>query len=186
MTPEARAAKNARQRERYAADPEYREQMLAAQRRRTSTPEGKAARLNRKKRWQEANREKYLEQTRRQNAKRRLRPEYRAEAVRRVREWRERNPEHHLDLRYRKYGMRHADFQRMLAEQDGVCAICGQPETSRERGQLRRLAVDHCHETGVVRGLLCHRCNHTLGRMNDDPALLRRAADYLEETCLRP
>ncbi len=185
MTPEARAIKNAKQRERYATDPEYRERMLAIQRERTSTPEGKAKRLARKKRWQAANREKYLEQSRRQGVKRRARPEVRADAARRTREWREQNPERFLDLRYAKFGLTYADYCRLLNEQNGVCAICGQPETSREHGkEVRALAVDHCHENGHVRGLLCQRCNHTLGRMNDDPSLLRRAADYLEATCL--
>lgn len=68
------------------------------------------------------------------------------------------------------------EYDAMLAAQGGGCAIC---EIKVDRNG-RRLAVDHCHDTGVVRGILCMNCNATLGRMNDDPALLRKAAEYLE------
>lgn len=180
MSPEQKIEKNARQRARYANDPEYRERVLAACRARDKTPEGRAKKLARKKRWQAANREKYLAQTRRQNEKRRQRPEVRADAVRRARRWREANPEKHLDLRYAKYGLTYADYERMLEEQGGVCAICRCEESSKQFGKTRRLALDHNHATEKVRALLCHGCNHTLGRMGDDPELLRRAADYLE------
>jgi hypothetical protein len=181
MTPEQQAVKNAKQRERYANDPEYRETMLAMQRERDKTPEGRAKKLARKKRWQAANREKYLEQTRRQNAKRRLDPKYRADAVRRVREWQKAHPGRTLSYRYSRYGLTNGDFEHMLQSQRGLCAICHQPETSTWNGRVRKLAVDHDHATGAVRALLCQRCNLTLGRMQDDPALLRKAADYLEE-----
>lgn len=69
------------------------------------------------------------------------------------------------------YGITESDYDRMLAEQNGTCAICGATESP--------LAVDHDHETGAVRGLLCQRCNTGLGQMRDDPEILRAAADYL-------
>jgi hypothetical protein len=69
----------------------------------------------------------------------------------------------------------------MEAEQGGVCAICSRPETRPDRsGNPQRLSVDHCHETGQVRGLLCHSCNITLGVARDDPEHLRAMADYVE------
>lgn len=74
------------------------------------------------------------------------------------------------------FGLTWDEYELLLACQDGRCAICG--------GQPRKhlLSVDHDHKTGEVRGLLCSRCNHRLlGSANDDPARLRRAADYLEE-----
>lgn len=71
------------------------------------------------------------------------------------------------------YGLTPEGYEQLLLEQGGLCAICRQPPVE------RRLAVDHCHRTGVVRGLLCHGCNLCLGRLNDDPALFRRAAEYL-------
>ena len=64
----------------------------------------------------------------------------------------------------------------MLAAQGGVCCLCSRPPTSK-----RRLAVDHNHATGVVRGLLCHPCNRFLGHVNDSPAMLRAMAEYLEK-----
>ena len=76
----------------------------------------------------------------------------------------------------KQYGITQEDFDRMLAEQEAVCALCGGPPT---RGH-KRLCVDHSHETGRVRGLLCHSCNLGIGKLNDDPTLLRKAADYVE------
>jgi hypothetical protein len=76
------------------------------------------------------------------------------------------------------------DYQQMANAQNGVCAICHLPETGTS-GPLRtpkRLSVDHDHETGVVRGLLCGPCNTSLGLMKDDPALLLAARDYLIES----
>jgi hypothetical protein len=72
-------------------------------------------------------------------------------------------------------GVTPEQYDEMLSAQGGTCAICEQVD---HLG--RRLAVDHDHETGEVRGLLCGRCNTMLGQMNDDPELLRRAASYLE------
>lgn len=72
----------------------------------------------------------------------------------------------------RKFGMEDGEYQHRLAAQGGVCAICRLPCT-------KSLAVDHCHKTGVVRGLLCSGCNTALGRFHDDPRMLLRAAKYL-------
>lgn len=66
----------------------------------------------------------------------------------------------------------------MLGEQGGVCAICGQKETSTYRGKVRKLAVDHCHKTGRVRGLLCMNCNQGLGKFQHSHELLIKAATY--------
>lgn len=76
----------------------------------------------------------------------------------------------------RDYGVTAEQFSALLKRQGGLCAICGQPD----RSAKNILHVDHCHETCVVRGLLCHRCNIGLGHFQDDPALLTRAAEYLE------
>lgn len=55
------------------------------------------------------------------------------------------------------YGITEEQYLQLLAEQNGGCAICGKPPGKRQ------LAVDHCHKTGVIRGLLCGRCNLGLG-----------------------
>lgn len=62
-----------------------------------------------------------------------------------------------------------------VLDYSGPCSLCGQPSTNG-----KRLAVDHCHESGRVRGLLCDRCNRGLGYFRDQPDLLRLAAAYLE------
>jgi len=64
----------------------------------------------------------------------------------------------------------------MLKEQGGGCAICG--ETKPLKGK-NYLCVDHCHETGEVRGILCHACNTGLGKFKDSPELLHTAINYL-------
>ncbi len=74
-----------------------------------------------------------------------------------------------------KFGITIDEYEELAAYQDHVCAICEKPCASGIS-----LAVDHCHKTGRVRGLLCKRCNQMLGVMFDSPELLRRAADYLE------
>jgi Recombination endonuclease VII len=79
------------------------------------------------------------------------------------------------------------DWERMFAAQNGVCLICRKPEVARDNnnaGKIRRLSIDHDHETGKVRGLLCAKHNSALGLFQDDPVLLRAAADYLEKSRL--
>ena len=82
---------------------------------------------------------------------------------------------HSMNLR-KLYGIDHDEYDRMLAAQGGACAICKEPPGL---GQRNRLCVDHCHETGVIRGLLCFRCNSAIGMLKDDPALVQVALDYL-------
>ena len=72
------------------------------------------------------------------------------------------------------YGLADGDYDRLYAYQGGVCAICG-----RARGVARRLAVDHDHATGFVRGLLCSTDNKILGHLRDDPELAQRIVNYL-------
>lgn len=67
----------------------------------------------------------------------------------------------------------------MMLDQGGVCAICEMPETRVLFGKTVSLAVDHCHRSGIVRQLLCTRCNLLLGNVDDDQALLEAAANYL-------
>lgn len=75
----------------------------------------------------------------------------------------------------RKYGITLEEYDALLQQQGGTCAICRRPP----RDDIS-LHVDHDHETGARRGLLCFRCNNSLGDLEDDPDLLRRAAAYLD------
>lgn len=74
----------------------------------------------------------------------------------------------------RKYGVTLEWYEARFVEQSGVCAICGRPPTT------KRLGVDHDHVTGEPRKLLCDACNRGIGFLRDDPALLWRAAEYLD------
>tara|TARA_R100000951_G_scaffold90032_1_gene78172 strand:+ start:17625 stop:18179 length:555 start_codon:yes stop_codon:yes gene_type:complete len=82
----------------------------------------------------------------------------------------------------RRYGMTEDDYDTIHDSQGGVCKICKRPETAKDKhnkGEVKRLAVDHCHEENHVRGLLCTNCNSALGKFKDDTAALQRAIDYL-------
>ena len=84
--------------------------------------------------------------------------------------------------RFAKYGITVDDYVLMADSQNGLCFICSEPETVlASNGLPRGLAVDHCHSTSKVRSLLCTRCNILLGKVKDNPGLLRAAASYLEK-----
>lgn len=95
-----------------------------------------------------------------------------------ARRWRERNPRAAKDHKLRStYGVPLGTYDRLLAEQGGKCAICG-TDTPGGRGDFH---VDHCHETGKVRGLLCRSCNVGIGHFNHSKEALVSAARYLSE-----
>lgn len=83
-------------------------------------------------------------------------------------------------LLMRKFGISAKTFDKMLANQGGGCLICGSTLGLLRHRKRLNLCVDHCHHTGAVRGILCNSCNLGLGAFGDDPALLRAAANYLE------
>jgi hypothetical protein len=100
------------------------------------------------------------------------------------RAWYERNRERVLSLRRgalnreynlkKKYGLTVDELEQMKLEQMNLCAICHQTPT------LRGLFVDHDHETGLVRGLLCQHCNLAIGHLKDDPEIALAVAEYLQ------
>lgn len=71
------------------------------------------------------------------------------------------------------------ELEALYDESGGLCQICGQPQTGSKEHGRKNLAIDHCHKSGRVRGLLCTKCNTALGKFNDDPELLRKAINYL-------
>jgi len=85
------------------------------------------------------------------------------------------------DLR-KTFGITLQTYNGMLDAQGFVCAICEAPELARGK----RLAVDHCHKTGKIRGLLCRDCNLGLGWFSDDVERLKRAAQFLREMQQHP
>jgi hypothetical protein len=113
--------------------------------------------IQRAQRWREENPERF----RATQKARRQRPEAKAK-----------EREAHL---LRKFGITQAQYDEMLAQQGGGCALCGRPPAPGIS-----LHVDHDHVTGKVRGLLCFRHNNALGDFDDDPAMLMKAAGYLD------
>ena len=73
------------------------------------------------------------------------------------------------------------EYRALLKAQGGGCAICGAERS--HCGQM--LSVDHCHVTGVIRGLLCKACNSALSLFNEDPDVMRAAAEYLERGMIK-
>ena len=86
---------------------------------------------------------------------------------------------HKLDRLLYKYDLSKEEYAEMHTAQDYKCAVCGTTDPG-GRAAVNSFMVDHNHETGKVRGLLCHTCNLMLGHAKDDSARLRRAADYLD------
>ena len=79
-----------------------------------------------------------------------------------------------------QYRLRPEDYEKMWEKQDKFCAICwAWPEISKPK---RIFPVDHDHDTGEIRGILCHACNKALGLFRDDPEILYRAAEYLNKS----
>jgi hypothetical protein len=106
--------------------------------------------------------------------------EYEREPVRTERHQERQRQRYRVDARRSKnlrakFGLTLDEYHEMLEAQGGVCKVCGGVNID------RRLAVDHCHATGRVRGLLCGLCNIGLGYFKDDPARLRGALAYLED-----
>lgn len=101
-------------------------------------------------------------------------------------EWHKNNPTYHTDYinsnhgqstnLFRKYGITKDQYNSMLAEQNGNCKICKTHYTKFKRD----LHVDHCHQTGKVRGLLCVCCNTGLGKFKDSIELLQQAITYIQ------
>lgn len=82
------------------------------------------------------------------------------------------------------YGITLEEYENILIDQNGLCAICNNPEKfiAPKTGQLQKLTVDHCHTTGKIRGLLCRTCNSALGKLKDNIEILNKAIDYLRKS----
>ncbi len=136
-----------------------------------------------REKWREYARQYYadnLEASRAYHAAYRAKTKERRAAQRAEKYWA--NRDHYL--RYQRasklkncYGLTIEQYEQMAAAQNGVCAICQKPSTDG-----KRLHVDHCHSTGVIRGLLCNKCNPAIGSLGDTPEMLERAIAYLRGT----
>lgn len=102
-----------------------------------------------------------------------------------VKKWRANNPKGYKAWQVQSfYGITLPEAERMLAKQNDCCAICNK-SISLETTDVRqnRACIDHNHDTGQVRGLLCDKCNRGLGYFNDNEELLLKAVNYLTKYC---
>lgn len=103
------------------------------------------------------------------------------------REWRRKNLKRSNEIvensrLMAKYGIRRHQFDELLARQDGRCAACRTADNgvnNRTGEGARKWSVDHDHDTGQIRGILCHRCNSALGMLDDSAYRLTALLDYL-------
>lgn len=94
--------------------------------------------------------------------------------------YRERNVERQkTSMLKAKYGISSADVERMFSEQEGKCSICKAPMLPNGTKSAKAAVVDHCHDSGKVRSLLCGHCNRGLGMFYDNPQTLEAAAEYV-------
>jgi hypothetical protein len=77
-----------------------------------------------------------------------------------------------------RYGIGLEEYERLLLKQNNCCKIC--KTTTPGRKGVKRFAIDHCHNTGKIRGLLCSKCNTAIGLLNEDPLLFDAAKNYLK------
>lgn len=87
----------------------------------------------------------------------------------------------------KNYNLSLEEYRALFTAQQGRCAACGQPERSRsaKTNEIHYLAVDHDHDTGKVRALLCRNCNSALGFLDEDPDKIRQLLAYAEQVAGR-
>lgn len=145
-----------------------------------SLEERRAKDRERVARYRKNNPEKIKEIQKRSSDRRKNDPE----RIEKLRIWQKRYREGNREAlrdgeRKRRFGITPERYSEMFRSQNGVCAICQQPETATRLGTLKALSVDHCHKTGAIRGLLCSDCNTGIGKLKDDPSVLQSAIRYL-------
>lgn len=103
-------------------------------------------------------------------------------------QWKKDNPENTRAIQRRaklkaRYGITEQAYNEMLASQNHSCAICKKHESQNiVGGKMFRLAVDHCHDTGTIRGILCDVCNTSIGKFNHNVEILQQAIEYLKKS----
>jgi len=114
--------------------------------------------------WQKNNKERYNA-----NARRREKEVYTTE-------------KRHAKHLKKMFGITGDEYQEKLNSQSGVCAVCGKEEVVHAKNgkDMKRLAVDHDHNTGEIRGLLCSNCNAAIGYFKDEISIIERAVMYLK------
>jgi len=159
--------------------------------------------LNKDRKWKEENREKHNASacTARNEARKLYREgiidiepkaniwarEDKKEHPEKYKEWVQKSKKKHwkknsVHESLRQLGITLDVYESLLGKHQNLCAICGNEETRKSRnGGICRLAIDHCHDSGKIRGLLCHGCNTGLGKFKDNINLLESAIQYLKQ-----
>jgi len=172
-------ADNRRQKE--LTDPAYRERRKAQ-----GAPKDRDARKAYMENYRKANPDKW-ERTPEQQAEinKRRREKYAADKKHRekiksqVKKWQAENPDARKRQRIRKYGLTLTQFRKMMEEADHKCQICGHSDQSDPN---MFPVIDHCHDTGKVRGVLCMNCNMGIGKLRDSVSTLEAAIAYLRRS----
>jgi len=98
-----------------------------------------------------------------------------------VNSWNAANPEKYaanrLNSKLKLYKLSKYQYEELLLKQDFKCAICSRHQNETDKS----LSIDHDHNTGKIRGLLCHNCNLAVGHLKDDPVLAIKASEYLKK-----
>lgn len=138
------------------------------------------------KRYYQENKDKWEKTEEKKERRNRLRrekyandPEYRSRILSQVKQHRIDNPHVKMNERFRTYGITKEQFDKLFESQCGKCAICGYSTIGDHKFFPM---IDHCHETGKVRGILCANCNQALGKFKDDIERLKSAIEYLERS----
>lgn len=98
--------------------------------------------------------------------------------------YRTEDPDRYRGYRYkRNYGIGLVEYKAMFEAQGGLCAVCKRENDVflKKSGARKNLSVDHDHSTGKIRGLLCERCNHSLGKLREDFDIIINLAKYVQE-----
>jgi len=99
--------------------------------------------------------------------------------------WRKANPAKQRRIRLRAslktIGLTLEDYDQKLSDQNYICPVCDKPLDMLTLGKKNTMHADHCHKTGIFRGVLHGRCNILLGQARDDAVLLQQAIDYLNK-----
>lgn len=170
-------AKN--RKKKYHEDEEYRQKRLDQS---VTNPEERKKYLND---YYKNNPEKYkLNQEKKDKKNARRREQYandesvRLSALKQAKEWQENNPDKRKNQRLKQYGITLDDMNKIMEEQEHKCAICGYEDIEDKK---MFPVIDHCHTSGIVRGILCSKCNKGIGLFNDNVDFLISASNYLKK-----
>ena len=170
---------------RVKSDPEYRRRHIESVKKWARKPEVRS-RKNARKLERLKNDPEFRARNRKWGREWRKRPENRQKVSQWHRNWylrhRVEKVESGRNARFlRLFGITTLDYEKLLAHQNGRCAICDRTSNGNHLITKKRLAVDHSHRIGIVRGLLCDKCNQGIGAFQDNVLYLMRAIQYLAE-----